>query len=338
MNPDVAVVILNYNGKKWLEKFIPSIKKTQYTPYHIYIADNASTDGSIEWIQQYESEITLLSSIKNLGYTGGYNWAINQIHEPYAILLNSDVEVHPDWIGPLVSLAETDPLISAIQPKILGYNNREFFEYAGASGGFIDKYGYPFCRGRIFHTLEKDIGQYNNEIEVFWASGACLFIRTSDFINFGGFCEHFFAHMEEIDLCWRLKLAGKKIMVQPNSMVWHVGGGTLSMGSPNKTFLNYRNGLMTLERNLPPSKKSKIIFWRMIFDGISAIRFIHPRQWIHIKSILKAHAEFKKWRKTNTHHAPEYSLYKVSGLIPTSIVIQYFLKGIKFFHQLIKKT
>ncbi|MEO6303690.1 MAG: glycosyltransferase family 2 protein, partial [Bacteroidia bacterium] len=249
--PAVAIIILNYNGKIFLEKFLPNI--IQNSPGHkIYVADNGSTDDSISFLKENYKQVNVIDLKANYGYAKGYNLALKQVPEDYYVLLNSDVEVASNWIEPVIDLMQKNENIAACQPKLIDFKNRDLFEYAGASGGYIDKYGYPFCRGRIFNSLEQDKGQYNTTAEVFWATGACLFVKAKAFWQVNGFDGDYFAHMEEIDLCWRLKNVGYSIYVQPASVVYHVGGGTLNKLSSRKTFLNFRNNLITLTKNHSP--------------------------------------------------------------------------------------
>ena len=274
LQPKVAIVILNYNTRSLLERFLPSVLATNYGNKEVWVVDNASHDDSVQFVKDNFDEVKVLTTDTNLGYAGGYNWALTQIDADYYVLLNSDVRVTPNWINPLVDIVLRNPSIGAVQPKILDAKNTEMFEYAGASGGFLDKWGYAFCRGRIFESLEKDEGQYDDEQEVFWATGACLFVNAKMFHEVGGLDDEFFAHMEEIDLCWRLKLKGKKVFVNPQSVVYHVGGGTLSEGSKMKYYLNFRNNLVLLTKNDQSSFWFIKLFWRMILDGISAVKFV----------------------------------------------------------------
>jgi GT2 family glycosyltransferase len=287
-----AVVILNWNGKSWLEKFLPNV--IQYSnDAEIIIADNNSSDDSVKFLEENYPNIRIVQNDGNYGYAKGYNLALKQINAQYFVLLNSDIDVTKDWISPIISLMDSDKSISACQPKLLDYNNKNKFEYAGASGGYIDKFGYPFCRGRIFDDLEEDKDQYNDATEVFWATGACLFVRASHFWEVGGLDEDFFAHQEEIDLCWRLKNKGYKIMVEPKSVVYHVGGGTLNVGSPFKTHLNFRNNLYMLFKNLPLSSLFTIIPIRLVLDGIAAITFLSNKKGIsHLFAVMKSHFAF----------------------------------------------
>lgn len=286
---ETAVVVLNWNGKAWLKKFLPTlIKYSNGTT--IFLADNASEDNSLDFIKDKFPQIKIILHENNLGYAKGYNEALKQINADYFVLINSDVEVTKNWLSPIIKLMKSNPQIAACQPKILDYNNKTNFEYAGASGGYIDNLGYPFCRGRIFDNIEVDRGQYNDTVEVFWATGACLFIKASSFWQVGGLDEDFFAHQEEIDLCWRLKNKGHIIMVEPKSIVYHVGGGTLDSNSPLKTQLNFRNNLYMLFKNLPITSLAYIIPIRLFLDGIAAITFLRrPKGIKHLIAILKAH-------------------------------------------------
>jgi len=328
----VAVVILNYNGINWLKKFLRDVvKKTRNAD--VIVADNASTDDSINYITNNFPSVKLILNKKNEGYAGGYNRALQQISAEYYVLLNTDVEVTNNWIEPIIELMDNDSNIAACQPKIKEFNNKNSFEYAGASGGFLDKYGYPFCRGRIFETLEEDKGQYDDACEVFWASGACLFLRANAFHDVGGFDWEFFAHMEEIDLCWKLKNKGYKIMCEPKSTIFHVGGGTLRSGSTLKTYLNYRNNLLMLYKNLDPHKRFSTIFKRMLLDGISSIKFILNGKPHHIFYIIKAHIKY--YILINNYKKKKIKSYQAK-LFPKSIVYLYFIRGLKTYYQIKK--
>ena len=337
----VAVVILNYNGKHFLEQFLPSVLKCS-PQSTVYVADSASTDGSVAWLKGRYPNLPLIELPANYGYAGGYNRALSQITADYFVLLNSDVEVTPNWLAPVLKLLDENPQIAACQPKILDYNNRAAFEYAGAAGGHLDWLGYPFCRGRLFFDCETDTGQYNDAAPVFWASGACLFVRAKTFGEMGGFDEDFFAHMEEIDLCWRLQLAHYQVYCCPKSVVYHVGGGTLPASNPFKTYLNYRNSLAMLYKNLPPGQKWPILLFRLVLDGISAIRFLPKWEWANVWAIIKAHFAFygmlpklrKKrheiWSKTTNEKR------KMKLLVyPKSIIWAYFVKGKKTYRDLV---
>lgn len=284
-----AIVILNWNGKKLLEQFLPSVNHYSKRA-DIFVIDNASTDDSIAFLRSNYPNIGIIQNKENYGFAGGYNQGLKSIEADIYCLLNSDVQVTSGWLEPIVELFRDDQ-IAVVQPKILSYHNPSFFEYAGAAGGFLDNFGYPYCRGRVFWTLEEDTGQYDDEIQIFWATGACFFIRSVDFWDQGGFDKRFFAHMEEIDLCWRLNNAERKIFYTGKSSVYHVGGGTLS-NSPNKTYLNFRNSLWMLVRNLPTYKIIPLVFSRMILDGITALVFWRYEGFGHFLAILKAHFSF----------------------------------------------
>lgn len=288
----IAIVILNWNGKALLEQFLPSV--IQYSENaDIYVADNASTDGSVSYVSKHFHQINIIQNTVNGGYAKGYNDALKHINADVFCLLNSDVEVTKNWLSPIAATFIKDSKTAIIQPKLLDYNRKDYFEYAGAAGGFIDKYGYPYCRGRIFNTIEKDNGQYNDTSDIFWASGACLFIRSNVFKALNGFDESFFAHMEEIDLCWRAKNLGYTIKYVGNSAVYHVGGATLSNTNPKKTYLNFRNSLFTLTKNTNGNLFS-LVFTRLILDGIAGIKFILNFKPLHTLAIIKAHFSFYK--------------------------------------------
>ena len=287
----IAVVILNWNGVKLISQFLPSIIANSEEAT-IYLIDNASTDDSVKLVSQNFPNVTIIKNDFNFGFAKGYNIALEQIEEEYYALVNSDVEVTKDWLKPVISSFDSNNDIGIIQPKILDFKNKEYFEYAGAAGGFIDKYGFPYCRGRIFDTIEKDSGQYNDEAPIFWASGACFFIRKSIYRKLNGFDDDFFAHQEEIDLCWRALNLGFKVRYIPSSVVFHVGGATLNESNPKKTFLNFRNSLLMLTKNLPENKLIPIVFTRLILDGLAGIQFILQGKFIHCWAIIKAHFHF----------------------------------------------
>lgn len=328
----VAVVILNWNGKPFLEKFLPSVV-THSGDATIYVADNASTDDSVGFVQVNYPEIKIIETGGNLGYAGGYNKALEQLGEDVFVLLNSDVEVTENWIDPIVDLMRKDEQIAACQPKILQYGRKTHFEYAGACGGFIDRLGFPFCRGRMFDTLEEDNGQYDHATEVFWATGACLFVRRSVFEEIGGLDTDFFAHMEEIDFCWRMHRSGYKVMVEPHSVVYHVGGGTLSKSNPKKTFLNFRNGLELLLKNLPKNRLITTMFVRMVLDGVASIKFLLAGSFADFWAVFKAHMSFYS-RFSNTLGKRKGSYPELKGIYQGSIVKAYFLSEKKRFSDL----
>ena len=330
-----AVVVLNWNGKAWLEKFLANLVKHSQEAT-VFVADNASTDDSVDFVKSNFPSVKIIINASNGGYAKGYNDALKQIDAEYFVLINSDIEVTEDWLSPIINLMDSDKKIAACQPKLLDYKKRNTFEYAGASGGFIDNLGYPFCRGRIFDDIEQDNGQYNDAIEVFWATGACLFVRASHFNEVGGLDEDFFAHQEEIDLCWRLKNKGYKIMVQPKSVVYHVGGGTLNAGSPFKTHLNFRNNLFMLFKNLPTSSLFTTIPTRLVLDGVAALTFLNKENGLqHVIAIAKAHFIFyfeipkliAKRQKINQKN-------NLIGKVDWSILLQNKIKGIKRFTDL----
>lgn len=289
---ETAVVILNYNGKKFLQQFLPGVIAHSGTA-KIIVADNASTDDSINFLKEnFHNQVDILQLETNRGYCGGYNAALNQVKARYYVLLNSDVEVTPGWIDPVIELFKQDTSCAAAQPKILSYHKKDEFEYAGAAGGFIDTFGYPFCRGRIFNTLEKDYGQYNDTRPIFWATGACLFIRSEVFHQHHGFDEDFFAHMEEIDLCWRIQRTGMKIFYTGKAHVFHVGGGTLAKSNPRKTYFNFRNGLSLLIKNLPTTQLIWKIPVRLVLDWLAAFRFLLKGLPADAGAVLRAHVKF----------------------------------------------
>jgi len=333
---NIAVVILNWNGEKILGKFLPSVVKYSKKIADIIIIDNASTDNSVAFLKNNYPTIKIIQLEKNHGFAGGYNLGLQEVKHDYYILLNSDVEVTENWIDPVIEVFSLDESIIACQPKIRAYNNKEYFEYAGAAGGYMDKYGYPFCKGRIFNTLEKDENQYNDIEEIFWASGACLFIKSEAYHNAGGFDEFFFAHMEEIDLCWRLKNQGYKIMYCPNSTVFHLGGGTLSKINPKKTFLNFRNSLLAIHKNLPKNIRFKTIFIRLIFDGIAVARFLVSGQPKHAFSVLRAHFSFYSSIQQNKLKRNLSNNPNKKGIINKSIVVEYFIKKRTLYKTIIK--
>ncbi|MFM9989731.1 glycosyltransferase family 2 protein [Flavobacterium sp.] len=327
----IAVVILNWNGQKLLEQFLPSV--IQYSKEAtIYIADNASSDDSISFVKSNYPTIKIIQNKGNFGYAKGYNEALQELEEEIYALVNSDIEVTENWLQPIINLFENEPKTSIIQPKILDFKTKEFFEYAGAGGGFIDKYGFPFCRGRIFDTIEKDNGQYNDISEIFWASGACLFIRKTIFRKVNGFDTDFFAHQEEIDLCWRAFNKGYVAKYCGQSTVYHVGGATLDAENSKKTFLNFRNSLWMLTKNLPKNKLFPVLFIRLSLDGIAAIRFLTQGKYKHFWVVLESHFYFYKYLlkfiyKRNETQSKNY--YKIK-----SIVFRYFIKDNKIFKQL----
>lgn len=337
---EVAIVILNYNGKAFLEQFLPSVL-THSEGFPVYVADNNSTDDSLTLLQERFSTVRLIHLPVNLGYAGGYDAALKQIEARFYLLLNSDVEVSPNWLPPLVKLMKANPRIAACQPKIRAFKNPHLFEYAGAAGGYIDYLGYPFCRGRLFDTAEEDLRQYDDAREIFWATGACMLVRSEVFHRLDGFDPRFFAHMEEIDWCWRAKNAGFQIWYCPESTVYHVGGGTLHQSNPHKTFLNYRNSLAMLYKNLPTGHVFFNILIRLILDGLSGLRLLASGQWRDTLAILKAHFTFYSWlpylrKQRNALADLRNNRITHREIYPHSIIWQYFVKGRKTFKSLPK--
>jgi len=320
---DIAIVILNWNGKVLLEQFLPSVINFS-DEAEIYVADNASTDDSVAFVSEHFPSVKIIQNTENGGYAKGYNDALKRVNEPLLCLVNSDIEVTKNWLKPIVGEFNSDENTAIIQPKILDFKNKSYFEYAGAAGGFIDKYGYPYCRGRIFNTVEEDKGQYDDTKDIFWASGACFFIRNSVFKRLDGFDESYFAHMEEIDLCWRAFNCDYKTKYVGTSTVYHVGGATLKNSSPKKTFLNFRNSLFTLLKNTDRSVFFRV-FFRLILDGIAGVRFVVQFQFKHVYAILKAHISFYMSLKRVLKQRKQ--LIKRGNYYDTnSIVWSYFIK------------
>ncbi|HEY8927944.1 MAG TPA: glycosyltransferase family 2 protein [Mucilaginibacter sp.] len=328
--PKVAVVILNWNGVKHLRQFLPSVLSSVYPNLDIIVGDNASTDNSVEFLKQEYPTIKILENDANYGFTGGYNKILERVEADYYILLNSDVEVAPGWIMPVIELMESDPLIAAAAPKIRAFNQKDHFEHAGAAGGFIDSYGYPFCQGRMFYEIEEDKGQYQQSKEVFWATGAALFIKKKCWDEAGGFDDRFFAHMEEIDLCWRLKNMGYKIMYCAESEVFHLGGGTLNVENPFKTYLNFRNNLLLLQNNLPSGRAFFVIFMRFWMDLLALVRFLSEGKRKDAWAVSRAHQYFvvhlfrknpSKRKTVNKNAKPNQE-----GMYQGSLVWAFFVK------------
>ena len=336
-----AVVILNWNGEKFLNQFLPVLlQNTQLPDVDIYVADNASTDNSLSLIDEKFPSVKTVLLDQNYGFAGGYNKALAQINADYFVLLNSDVEVTENWLQPLLNYMNEHPDVAACQPKIKSFYNRDYFEHAGASGGFIDYLGFPFCRGRVVGTAEEDRGQYDTVIDVFWATGACLLVRSELYNQVGGLDDEFFAHMEEIDLCWRLKGQGFRIVCIPQSEVYHMGGGTLQVEHPHKTYLNFRNNLLMLYKNLPQKSLSNIMRWRMLFDYAAAFQLFVTGKPQNAKSVFKARRDFKKMlpgfvdkRIENLSLATRTDFPE---MLRKSIVIEYYLKGNKTYSKLNK--
>ncbi|MEO3404841.1 glycosyltransferase family 2 protein [Mucilaginibacter sp. CAU 1740] len=328
--PKVAVVILNWNGLKYLKQFLPSVLASTWPNLDIVMGDNASSDESVAFMRENYPSVRIIQNDKNYGFTGGYNRVLAQVEADYYILLNSDVEVTPNWIEPVIELMESDSLIAAAAPKIRSYAQKEYFEHAGAAGGFIDKHGYPFCRGRIFYELEKDNGQYEESGEVFWASGASLFIKKAIWDESGGFDEGFFAHMEEIDLCWRLKNMGYKVMYCAQSTIYHVGGGTLNAENPFKTYLNFRNNLLLIKKNLPFWRAFYVISLRFIMDLLALLRFLMEGKRKDAWAVSRAHQSFvvSLFKKAKGERVKPKGIAEpnTKGIFRASIVWAFFVK------------
>jgi GT2 family glycosyltransferase len=339
-SPKVAIVILNWNGQKYLEQFLPSVLSSSYSNFEVIVADNGSTDNSITFLETKYPAIRLIRFKENLGFAKGYNEALKQIESDYYAVLNSDVEVRLEWLQPMIDLLENDKAIAACQPKILSFNNKKIFEYAGAAGGWLDKYGYPFAKGRVFDISEEDHGQYDQTEPIFWASGAALFIRAKVFHEMQGFDEYFFAHQEEIDLCWRIQLAGYKIYSCPSSVVYHVGGGTLPRGNSLKTYLNFRNNKIMLSKNLPFVKKLWVVPVRDFLDAVSAWKGLLTGDAGYFIAIIRAHLAFAKWwlfyKKRSVF--PSIKEGTLNGYLQKNMVWQHFFKKKKYFSEIVGKT
>lgn len=334
----VAIVILNYNGASMLRKFLPMVIERSGAQAEVIVADNASTDESVAVMSNEFPTVSLIKLDKNWGFAEGYNRALQNVDADYFLLLNSDVEVTDGWIEPLLATMETDKGIAACQPKLLDYKRKTHFEYAGASGGFIDHYGYPYCRGRIFDTVEEDRGQYNEQCDIFWATGAALMIRAEDFRAVGGLDGTFFAHMEEIDLCWRLRARGRRIVCVPESVVYHVGGATLNYSNPRKTFLNFRNNLLMLYKNLPEREIKSVMRVRSLLDYVAALKFLLTGCMGDFKAVINARREFKRIKSEYTAKREENLAAVVTEHIPErsrlSILWRYYACCCKKFIQL----
>jgi GT2 family glycosyltransferase len=337
--PFVAIVILNWNGRRFLQQFLPSVIASTYPNYKVIVADNASTDDSVTFLKAHYPAIEIITLPQNFGFAKGYNEALKKVTADYYMLLNSDVEVTADWLQPMVALLERNQAHAACQPKILAYNEKNLFEYAGGAGGWLDTFGYPFARGRVFDVCETDRRQYNNTQEVFWASGAAMLIKPAVFHGVLGFDEAFFAHQEEIDFCWRLQLQGYKIFCCPEAVVYHVGGGTLPRGNSRKTFLNFRNNLIMLAKNGHRSETWWKIPFRLSLDQVSALKGLFSGDAGYFIAILKAHLAFYKWLLLDRAPASanRKKMKALWGVYPHSIVWQHFVKKKNLFSQIVKK-
>ena len=334
-----AVVILNWNGKKLLEVFLPVLFR--YTPEElaeIIVVDNGSTDDSLVFLSEHFPDMKVIPLDRNYGFSEGYNKALEKLDNEYVVLLNSDIEVTPDWLRIAIDYLDTHPEVVALQPKIIDYNHREIFEYAGASGGYLDCFGYPFCRGRIFDTVEKDSGQYDDPVEILWGSGACLFVRLEDYKKNGGLDTRFFAHQEEIDFCWRLNARGKKIMCLPQSIVYHIGGATLKMEHPQKTYLNFRNNLLMLYKNLPKRQYKQIMFTRFFLDYLAALRFLLKGAGKNALSVHKARRDFGKlksvYKETREQNLALANVELPMEILKINLLWEYYVSRKKTFDQI----
>jgi len=335
----VAIVILNWNGQKMLAQYLPNVVEYSRQDAEVWVADNCSSDQSMHLLETQFPQVKTIVLEQNFGFAEGYNRALSQIEAEYYVLLNSDVEVSHHWLTPLIEFMDSHRQVAACQPKLLAEYDKDMFEYAGACGGFLDKYGYPFCRGRIFETVERDNGQYDYQQEILWATGACMMIRSKDYWDAGGLDGRFFAHNEEIDLCWRLRLMGRRIYCIPESEVYHVGGGTLPKSNPMKTYLNFRNNLTMLYKNLSDNDLKHVMHVRWFLDYLAAFEMlVLKRNWGDFKAIFKARKAFKAWRKDFDEDRKKIQASRVKEEIPQvfdcSILWQYYVKGKKLFSQL----
>ena len=339
---NTAIVVLNWNGIGFLRKFLGTlVRNSSSGGTVIYVADNGSMDGSAEWIEGNFGAVKVIRLNENFGFAGGYNKALEQIDAKYYVLINSDIEVTENWLEPLTGFMEKNPDAASCQPKILSYNKKDHFEYAGAAGGFIDKYGYPFCRGRVFDITEADKGQYETEADIFWSSGACMIVRSEAWKKCGGFDADFFAHMEEIDLCWRFHRTGYRVCYIPGSIVYHVGGGSLPYDSPFKTYLNFRNSLFLLFKNLPDKGLHSILFRRKLLDGIAAMMFLLKGNFRSFRSVWRAHMDYYKSNnnlKLKRSEAKGTGKEIIPGILNKSIVFEFYVRGNKTFDILTRKN
>ena len=338
MSEKIAVAILNWNGKALLEEYLPGVVEDS-KPHPVYVIDNDSSDDSIAYVKENFPEVTVVQTGENLGYAGGYNKGLAPVKEPYAVLLNSDVRTTPGWLDPILDRFKSEPNCGAVQPIIRWDRAKDKFEYAGASGGFMDVLGYPFCRGRILYELESDHGQYDDAMKVFWATGACLAVRMDAFYKAGSLDNLLFAHMEEIDLCWRMQRAGYTVWVEPASTVFHLGGATLNADSPKKTYLNFRNNLIILVKNLPQLTAMRIVFLRLLLDGLAGVKFVLEGKPKHTWAIIRAHfgfyARFTQVQRSRAslNHLPIVPLYKLTGIYTGSMVWQFYVAGKRKFSE-----
>ncbi len=332
MKKPVAVIILNWNGEKLLGEFLPSVDR--FTPRRIadvIVADNGSTDGSLGLLRRDFPDVAVLPFDKNLGFAAGYNLALRETGYRYTVLLNSDVAVKDDWLTPLFDYMEAHPDVAACQPKIRSYRNPAMFEYAGAAGGFLDRNGYPYCRGRIFASVEPDNGQYDDTVDVDWASGACLMVRTADYEAVGGLDASFFAHMEEIDLCWRLRRSGRRVVAVGDAAVFHLGGGSLPAENPRKTYLNFRNNLLMLRKNLPAGRRRSALIRRRLLDTVACAKMMATLDFTNASAVLKAHRDYRRMAK-QLHESEFESEADINGR--PNILTAFYFKKIRQFSKL----
>lgn len=331
-----AVVILNWNGKHMMEKFLPSVVANTTGDAEVIVADNGSTDDSILFLHTHYPNIRIIQLERNYGFAEGYNRALAQVEADFYVLLNDDVEVSPHWVEPVIEQMQQHPQTAICQPKLLMYDRRDTFEYAGAAGGFIDRYGYPFCRGRIFDTVEKDFGQYDDACEIFWASGAAMFVRADLWHSLGGLDGDFFAHMEEIDFCWRAKNQGYRVEYCPRSVVYHLGGGTLPKSNPRKTYLNFRNNLSMLYKNLPSGRRLWVLTTRFILDYVAAFKFLAERKPKDFHAVFQAHRQYRKCKPSLRKKRTAIQPHEVSCIYPGRLLIDFYLLRKKSYGSLKK--
>ena len=330
---NVAIVILNWNGRAMLERFLPSVIACSGDA-RVIVADNGSTDDSVAFLQRHYPQIPLILMDRNYGFADGYNRALAQVEADYYVLLNSDVECTPGWIAPVVEMMEREPQVAIAQPKLLMYDRKDTFEYAGGAGGFIDRYGYPFCRGRLFSTMEQDHGQYDDECDIFWATGAAMFVKAAAWKRLGGLDGDFFAHMEEIDFCWRAALAGYRVRYCPQSVLYHVGGGTLPKSSPFKTELNFRNNLSMLYKNLPAGRRGRVLSMRMWLDRVAAVKFLLEGHAGEYHAVRKAHRQYRAWKPALREKRMKNGTREVPQVYQGLLLPEYYLLGRKCFSAL----
>ncbi len=335
----IAIVILNWNGKAMLERYLPSVCRfSQLEGAVVVVADNGSTDDSVSYVKEHFPSVQLVLLDENYGFAEGYNRSLSQLDAEYFLLLNSDVEVTEDWLSPMLAYMDAHPDVAACQPKIRSFVDKGKFEHAGACGGFLDKYAFPFCRGRLFGAVESDAGQYDTVADIFWATGAALLIRSDDYASVGGLDGSFFAHMEEIDLCWRLRSRGRRIVCVPESVVYHLGGGTLNVENPRKTFLNFRNNLLMIYKNVPNDYLNRVLLARFFFDYLAAFQYLLKGDWKNAKAIFKARCEFRKIRGEYTEkrksNLAAQSVKDIPEVLDRSLVFSYYLFGKKKFSDL----